>query len=56
MGGWISNTHFHPIPLPPRHRLPRLLDLLQHRLVREPFVRVHVRGLRREGHFVFVDT
>lgn len=36
--------HLLSIPLPPRHRLPRLLNLLQHRLVAH-FVGVHVRGL-----------
>lgn len=45
------NTHPLPIRLPARNRLPRLLDLLQHGLITQSFVRIHVGGLvgERDG-------
>lgn len=49
------NRRINPILHPLRHRLPRLLDLLQHGLVRDPFVGVHVHHLCVVVGFVLLD-
>lgn len=45
----LSNIHLHPIPLPLIHLLARLLDLLQHSLVRDLGPGRDVGGLAFEG-------
>ncbi len=40
-----SHPHLLPVPDPLRHRLARLLDLLEHGLVRDAVVRAHVHRL-----------